>query len=352
MSRILPSIPLLLFLLLSNTSCEKSSSAEFQSVEATPVYIDSLNIRALAPLDENRVWFAANHGKIGLIDVDTPKIAVIKHDDQFLHFRSIGRTDEAIFVLSIASPAVLYKIGFDGEEATNIEEVYFESGEKVFYDSMKFWNNEEGIAIGDPITDCMAILITRDGGNSWQKISCEALPSVEKGEVAFAASNSNIAVYGDHAWIATGGKRSRVLHTADKGKSWSMYDTPIISGDVMTGIFSVDFYDEKIGVVAGGNWKEKDMNSENKALTKDGGKSWSLLADGQGPGYISSIKFVPDSEGEKMVTVGPNGIYYSGDEGKSWKQMSEEVFYALEFVNDSLAFASGENKISKLIFKK
>ena len=29
-----------------------------------------------------------------------------------------------------------------------------------------------------------------------------------------------------------------------------------------------------------------------------------------------------------------------------------EGFYAIEFVNDSIAFASGRNKISKLIFKE
>src|SRR5690606_19223130 len=116
--------------------------------------------------------------------------------------------------LSIASPAVLYKIGYNGTEATNIEEVYKESGPEVFYDAMKFWNDEEGIAIGDPTNNCMSVIITRDGGNTWNKVSCENLPKVEKGEAAFAASNSNIAIFGDNAWVATGGKKSRVMHTA------------------------------------------------------------------------------------------------------------------------------------------
>src|SRR5699024_6481034 len=185
----------LLFVFLMS-SCQKTNRVQFNSVEITPVYLDSLNIRALELLDENRVWFAANEGKIGLIDGDTPKLAVIKYEDRLLHFRSIARTSEAVFVLSVASPAVLYKIGFDGEEATNIEQVYFESGEEVFYDSMKIWNDNEGIAIGDPMDGCMAVIITRDGGNSWNKIPCDELPEMEKGEVAFAASNSNIAVYG------------------------------------------------------------------------------------------------------------------------------------------------------------
>jgi hypothetical protein len=30
----------------------------------------------------------------------------------------------------------------------------YQDHEKVFFDSMQFWNNKEGIAMGDPIADC------------------------------------------------------------------------------------------------------------------------------------------------------------------------------------------------------
>lgn len=347
------SFSVFLLFIFSIISCRNDKNLKFSSVEITPVYIDSLNIRSLEPLDENRVWFAANKGKVGLIDGDTPKLAVIKYEDRLLHFRSIARTSDAIFVLSVASPAVLYKIGFNGEEATNIEQVYFESGEEVFYDSMKFWNDKEGIAIGDPMDGCMAIIITRDGGNSWNKIPCEELPEMEKGEVAFAASNSNIAIFENHAWIATGGKKSRVFHTSDKGKSWNVYETPIIKGGPMTGIFTIDFWNEKTGVVFGGDWKQKEINEGNKALTNDGGKTWNLISENEGPGYTSSVKFVPGLNGEGIVAVTQaDGIHFSNNAGKSWKKISDHNFYAIEFVNDSIAFASGENNISKLIFRK
>src|SRR5690606_30831511 len=122
-------------------------------------------------------------------------------------------------------------------------------GENVFYDSMAFWNEKEGIAMGDATDSCLSILITRDGGNHWEKLKCDLLPKVERGEAAFAASNSNIALFGDHAWIATGGKRARVFHSADKGKSWEVFDTPILQGRAMTGIYSIAFFDEKTGVI-------------------------------------------------------------------------------------------------------
>lgn len=337
---------------LTLISCNEKTEFEINSVQIIPVFIDSLSIRAIHPLDENRVWFAANRGKVGLIDGDISKLAIIKYSDSLLHFRSIASTKEAVFVMSIASPAVLYKIGYNGTEATNIEEVFKEIGTEVFYDSMKFWNDEEGIAIGDPIGECMAVIITRDGGNTWEKIPCDNLPKVEKGEAAFAASNSNIAIYGDNAWVATGGKKSRVMHTGDKGKTWEIYNTPIVSGKAMTGIFSIDFWDSNHGIIFGGDWENKSLNQNNKAITTDGGKSWSLVANGEEPGYRSSVKYVPSSQGRGIVAVGPAGISYSGDGGQRWKKLSDEGFFAIEFVNDSVAFASGDQKISKLLFSK
>ncbi len=345
-------IPLLIALLILFISCETNSAKEFTSVQIERVYTDSLSIRAIHPMDETSVWFAANNGKVGLIDGTIPKLATIKYEDTLLNFRAIASTQDAVFVLSIEDPGVLYKIGYKGKEATNIEEVYVEKGKKVFYDAIAFWDNKEGIAMGDPTGDCLSIIITRDGGNTWNKLSCDVLPDIERGEAAFAASNSNIALYKDHVWIVTGGKKARVFHSADRGLNWEVFETPIIQGKTMTGIYSVDFIDDKTGFIFGGDWEQQTFNEGNKAITEDGGKTWNLVANGQDPGYRSSVKFLPGSNGRGVVAVGSRGINYSNDAGESWLQLSSEGFYAIEFVNDTLAFASGRNKISKLIFKE
>ena len=332
-------------------SCTTNSSKEFTSVHIETIFEDSLSIRAIEPMSTDQVWFAANNGKIGLIDAKVPKLANISYGDSLLHFRAIASTKDAVFVLSVANPGVLYKIGHNGSEATNIEEVYVETGEKVFYDAMAFWNDKEGIAMGDPTSNCLSVIITRDGGNTWNKLSCDVLPEVASGEAAFAASNSNIALYGDHVWIVSGGKRARVFYSADKGEHWEVFNTPILQGSAMTGIYSVDFYDDKLGVIFGGDWDKKEFNEGNKAITTDGGKTWNLISNGKGPGYRSSVRFVPNSNGYGIVAVGSPGISYSSDRGESWKELSQEGFYAIEFVNDTLAFASGRNRISKLRFK-
>ena len=340
----------LLFCLLF-ASCATEKKEAFSSVQISEVFTDSLSIRAIVPQDENSVWFAANKGVVGLIDGKTPKLATVQYEDKWMHFRAIAKTKNAVFVLSIDTPAVLYKIDTKEKEATDMKEVYVEEGKGVFYDAITFWNEKEGIAMGDPIGGCLSVIITRDGGASWTKLGCDKLPPSVEGEAAFAASNSNIEVQGNHTWIVTGGMRARVFYSPDKGITWEVFDTPILQGKTMTGIYSVDFFDAKTGIIIGGNWEDKDYNEGNKAITYDGGKTWSLLSNGVGPGYRSSVSFVPGTKGQGIVAVGSPGISYSNDQGSTWSELSGEGFYAIEFVNDSVAFASGSMKVSKLLFK-
>ena len=52
-----------------------------------------------------------------------------------------------------------------------------------------------------------------------------------------------------------------------------------------------------------------------------------------------------------MVCVGGTGIFYSSNFGKNWKKISEvNNLYTLRFLNDSVAYAAGKNKIVKLSF--
>lgn len=338
------------FLFLLAGCRQTTDSKAFEGVDIDILYIDTVSIRAILPLDKDRVWFAGNQGKVGLIDHGVPKIAHFSYQDSLLQFRSIARTENNVLVISIGNPAIIYQIGFDGLQATSVKEVYFEENERVFYNAMKFFNEKEGIAMGDPTDGCLSILITRDGGHHWKKIACDQLPTLAAGEAGYAASNSNIAIYGDAVWIATGGGASRVYYSPDKGHHWQVFDTPIITGGKMTGIYSIDFYDADLGIVFGGDWENMDNNRGNKALTRDGGKTWDLISDGSGPGYRSSVRFVPGSEGQEIVAVGSLGISYSSDAGLSWKSLSKEGFFAIEFVNDSIAFASGNNKIGQLTF--
>ena len=71
----------------------------------------------------------------------------------------------------------------------------------------------------------------------------------------------------------------------------------------------------------------------------------------QNPGYRSCVKYFPNSNGNSLIAVGFKGVNISNDKGNSWKKISNESFYTLRFLNDSVAYAAGKGKISKLHFK-
>ena len=325
---------------------EKEKRVPFTSLEIESIYNDSLSIRAI-DIVGHTLRYAANKSTFGNIDLETGKImegVQTYQDTTILEFRAIAHTNTDFFMLSVESPALLYKTGDNGQ----MELVYKEDGEGVFYDAMTFWNNREGIAIGDTVNGCFSIIITRDGGHTWNKLSCELLPEGIEGEGAFAASNSNIKTIGNKTWIAT---TKRILFSPDKGKTWEAFETPVAIGEGAQGIYSIDFWDENLGIAIGGDYTNPEGNVANKAITNDGGKTWQLIADRQEPNYKSCVQFVPNSNGKEILALGFTGISYSSDIGKTWKRLSDESFYTIRFLNDSIAYAAGKNRIAKLTFR-
>ncbi|WP_026838253.1 WD40/YVTN/BNR-like repeat-containing protein [Gillisia sp. JM1] len=339
----------LLLIISCNSKEKKSTPSFFTSVEVETILEDSISVRAIE-LMGNNIAFAANNGMYGMYDSQKKiwKTNIQRYDTLAPEFRAVSSTNSDFFMLSVGNPALLYKTGDSG----SMELVYKEENEKVFYDSMAFWNDSEGIAMGDPVDNCLSIILTRDGGKTWSKISCENLPASAEGEAAFAASNSNIAIQGNKTWILSGGMRSRIFFSPDKGETWEVFETPIIQGTATQGGYSLDFYDENKGFIIGGDYTKPDENLANKAVTEDGGKTWKLVAIGQEPDYKSSVRYVPGKNGEELVAVGSTGISYSKDTGKSWNNLSSDGFYTIRFVNDSTAYAAGKNRIAKLKFRK
>ncbi len=336
-------------LLFCSCKLQHVNTTPFTSVTIDTLLQDKISIRALA-LEKDKVWYAADKSRFGFFDfgLNQKKEFQIPFEKS-VEFRSIAQTNKYVFILCVANPALLYRIS---KEDFSYELVYQEQHEKVFYDSMQFWNDTEGIAIGDPIEGSFSIITTHDGGNSWQKIPTNQIPKLEEGEAAFAASNTNIVIKGNSTWLVSGGKKSRVFFSDNKGKSWSVYETPMVQGKQMTGIFTADFYDSKTGFISGGNYEVLTQNFDNKARTTDGGKTWNLVAQQQGFGYASCVQYVPNSNGKRLVTVGASGLFYSNDGGDSWKQLSTDgSLYTIRFLDSTTAIAAGKNKLIRIQFK-
>lgn len=336
-------------------SCQKEyQPRNIENVSIEEIKIDSVSIRAIKVIDDTSLFYAGSNGVIGYTQsngekwADNSFVNITPSDTITPSFRSIAYNGSDIFALSIGNPGLLYK--FDNSSKYS-KVVYKEEHEKVFYDSMKFFDAQNGIAMGDPTEDCLSIILTSDGGNTWNKIPCDQLPKVVEGEAAFAASNTNIKVLGKTAWIVTGGTKARVFKTTDLGKTWKVFDTPIIQGNGPQGIYSVDFADENNGIIIGGDYSKPEENKANKAITTDGGKTWALVADGQNPNYKSCVQYVPETNGKEVFAVGKTGVSYSNDGGNTWNVVSKEGYYVIQFVDRNTAWLAGNQKIGKLTLK-
>ena len=106
------------------------------------------------------------------------------------------------------------------------------------------------------------VLLTSDGGTTWQagkvpgpwtSTFATFTRSMKRGLIssrsamatkgAFAASGTCLVVHGDrNVWFGTGGaKVPRVFRSVDRGRSWTVHETPIRAGNAASGIFSLAF---------------------------------------------------------------------------------------------------------------
>ncbi|WP_406844159.1 WD40/YVTN/BNR-like repeat-containing protein [Flavobacterium soyae] len=333
-----------------NISNRKAYNSGFISVKIDTLFQDKISIRAIL-IDKDKVWYGGDNSRFGYYDLNKKEKFEehIYRDTLKLEFRSIAQNSKNIFLLSVANPALLYSVS---KKDHKVKLVYKEVNAKVFYDSMQFWNDKEGIAIGDPTEDTFSVIVTRDGGETWTKLLSDKLPTNATGEAAFAASNTNIVVKGDDTWLVSGGKKARVFYSPDKAKTWKVVETPIVQGKTMTGIYTADFYDSKHGFIAGGDYDLPNKKSGNKAFTKDGGKTWELIGQDLGFGYASCIQYVPGGNGKEIICVGSEGIQYSQNGGENWTQLStDSKLFTIRFVNRNVAIAAGYNKVVRLNFK-
>jgi len=337
-------IPLMVLCLFG--CAQQSVAPPFKMVEIQILYRDTLSVRALEVMPGS-VGFGGSSGLFGSVDTQdfSVRTSRIEHQGSYPEFRATGHTATDFFLLSAGSPALLYKTGDQG----SMELVYADYDPKVFYDSMAFWDDLNGIAVGDAMEGCLSILMTRDGGNTWEKAPCDDLPTALPGEGAFAASDTNIAIAGAACWIAT--SRGRILYSPDKGKTWEVLATPLQTETETQGLYSLDFYNAQQGYAIGGDYTRPQANTQNKLATENGGKTWSFKASGEFPGYKSCVQYVPGRGGRDLVAVGFTGMAYSADQGMSWQQLSETGFYSLRFVDDSTAVASGNGTIARLRFR-
>jgi photosystem II stability/assembly factor-like uncharacterized protein len=289
------------------------------------------DLRGASAVSQKVAWASGTHGTYLRMTDSRLWIPEQVPGAETLDFRGmVAFSPDEAFLMS-SGPGDRSRIYHTGDAGRHWELQFTDKNPKGFFDSIVFWDRTHGLVLGDPVPDENGIpkfelLMTADGKN-WNTIPSAQFPPAIEGEGAFAASNSCLTILGGedpNVWFATGGKAARVFHSPDRGRTWEVFDSPIVHGLDSEGIFSIAFRDPLHGVIAGGDYKRPERDGPNLALTADGGRTWTVSMIFP-QSYYSSVAYdrsysrsnrpgkagakANEDSGVRIFLVGPKFIY-------------------------------------------
>ena len=305
------------------------------------------DLRAVSPVSRDVVWASGSGGTVlRTVDGGRSWRNVAPLGTSLLQLRGLKAFDaDNAVIMSIGNHPHDFRLYRTGDGGAHWQLTNENHNPQAFYDCMAFFDRQRGLVLSDPVDGKFRILATGDGGRSWRIDSPANLPPANPGEFGFAASDSCITTSGpDHAWFGTGGTTgSRVFRSSDGGRTWSVAQTPIRTGDA-AGIFSVAFRDQRQGLAIGGDFTTPASAPRALALSSDGGRTWSLVGGDAAPGeYRSGAAWIPGQDGT-AVAVGLTGSDITADGGRHWRRFDSGSFDAVVCTPAASCWASGANE--------
>ncbi|WP_246885461.1 oxidoreductase [Streptomyces sp. GESEQ-4] len=302
-----------------------------------------VRFRGLAAVSRNTAWLAGSKGTVlRTTDGGASWRNVSPPGGAGLEFRDVEAFDARRAVVLAIGEGEASRVYRTEDGGATWTESFRNTDARAFYDCMTFFDRRHGLALSDPVDGKFRILSTSDGGRSWEVLPDTGMPAALDGEFGFAASGQCLVAAGPKdVWLATGGgTRARVLHSADRGRTWTATDTPIPAGDPARGVFALAFRDRAHGLAVGGDYRPDQASPQAAARTADGGRSWQPAAQPP-PAYRSGAAWLPYSRSAALA-VGPTGTDLTTDAGRTWRTVDSGSYDTVDCTPDLGCWAAGE----------
>lgn len=311
-------VRLLLWVLLLSTSAHAQRwTVQTAGLDTNLRGISVANASGLSP--DVIVWACGSNGVIlrSVNEGKTWKRLQVQGGDA-LDFRGIVAFDATTaYVMSIGEGAKsrIYKTA-DGGKSWTLE---FSGGRPaLFLDDLVCISKTRCYALSDPVDGKFLLVSTKDGEH-WQELSNQQMPAALPGEGVFAASGTSFTIYHKREiYFGTGGARvARVFRSPDLGRTWTVAETPIASGNASSGIFSITRIRSTV-IAVGGDYKDPSRSDRLAAYSADDGRTWRLAARQPGGFRSAVVTFSAATHGDVTIAVGPGGEDTSQDGGDHW----------------------------------
>ncbi|MFM9610256.1 WD40/YVTN/BNR-like repeat-containing protein [Streptomyces niveiscabiei] len=303
----------------------------------------TVRFRGLAAVSRDTAWLAGTQGTVlRTTDGGASWRNVSPPGAQDLQFRDVEAFDARRAVVLAIGEGEASRIYRTDDGGATWTESFRNTDARAFYDCLAFFDRRHGLAMSDPVDGRFRILSTADGGRTWTVLPDTGMPAALDGEAGFAASGQCLVTSGPRdVWLATGGAaHARVLHSADRGRTWTAADTPIPAADPARGVFAVTFRDPRHGIAVGGDYRPDQPSPRAAAVTTDGGRTWRPAATPL-PSYRSGATWLPHTR-TTALAVGPTGTDITTDAGRTWRPLAPGSFDTVTCAPDHTCWAAGE----------
>lgn len=224
----------------------------------------------------------------------------------------------------------------DGGHTWNVQNGATFNTTLSFPNVVHFFDNDVGLAIGDPVNGEWEIYRTTNGGTTYTQVLGTDLPDPLAGEFGYIA---NYAARGNSLWFTT--SEGRLFHTTDRGLSWDVLQSPLNDFGGANEFGRISFSTTQRGVILSGDG--------TLFFTADGGSFWTerVVTSAQQP-FKGDIAYIADLP--YLVTVGatPNdsGSAYSLDYGTTWTLIDTEQHIDVAFYDEYNGYSGSFSRTS------